>query len=320
MGEMQWVRPATEHSLPIWGFPNGIRVGIWPAGFEGGDGGPRGLLRIGYPILEGGRSFGLINFIAIEPVVQGRRGYSELERSGVDGQPGKMIYSTSADDARRVSPGEVESAHGREVLRVHLRVEAFANGARPVIVLEFHSEQPDEVRLSARAQAGSASMEYCILTATMGNYERLRVLWLKDGAATPQTLWPGFWSEGFSADAMIASERIPRNRNGDLVLAATPSEQDPGAVPPDVRAPWWAYRGSFPVTQYWRMERGNWLPEMHARVNARRVYWGGRVPIPGGPALENVELVQKFTSEPVFCFGVTRRTPREMGLDIPSPR
>ncbi|MGC8668586.1 MAG: hypothetical protein ACP5VE_10785 [Chthonomonadales bacterium] len=318
MSEAVWVRPATDTGIPIWGFRNGIRVGIWPGGFEGGDGGPRGLLRIGYPILNDGRTYGLINFIAIEPVVQGRRGYSELERSRVDGQPGKMIYSTGTDDARRVSPGEIVTHDGRERLRVALRVEPFLNGAQPVIRMEFRREAPDEVCLSAHAGDKSAAMEFCILTATMGNYERLRCLWLRDRVVMPQNLWPAFWADGFSPDAFIPSDRIPRNRYGDLILAATPNEADPGAVPPDVRAPWWAYRGSFPVTQYWRMERGNWRQDVRARVNARRVYWGGRVPIPGGPAFENVELVQNFTSNPAFCFGVTRRKPPELGLDLPS--
>ncbi len=316
MSQDDWVRPATETSLPIWGFRHGIRLGIWPGGFEGGDGGPRGLLRIGYPILENGRKHGLINFIAIEPVVHGQRGFSELEMSRADGQHGKMIYSSQTDDPRRVSPGEIVTEDGEEVLRVILRVEPFANGARPLVVVQFRAKRPNEVWLQARAMEGSAPMEYCILTATMGNYERLRCLWLKDGPVTPQMLWPGFWDAGFTRDAFISSEQIPQDHHGDLVLAATCNEKDPGAVPPDIRAPWWAYRGSFPVTQYWRMERGRWRSSVRGRVNARRVYWGGRVPIPGGPAFENMELVQEFTSDPVFCFGVTRQEPQELGLDF----
>src|SRR5690349_24619131 len=67
----RWIRPENSHSLPIWGLRDAIQVGLWPASLEGaGDGGPRGLLRIGYPILEGGKKTGLVNFIAVEPIVK----------------------------------------------------------------------------------------------------------------------------------------------------------------------------------------------------------------------------------------------------------
>jgi hypothetical protein len=64
---------------------------------------PRGLIRIYAPFLDNppGR---VINFIAIEPIIDGKRGYSELERSATDGQPGKMNWNfdeVSTDPARK---------------------------------------------------------------------------------------------------------------------------------------------------------------------------------------------------------------------------
>lgn len=46
---------------PIWGFANGIRIGIAPLG------GPRGLIRIYTPYLEHDE-FVVTNFIAFEPI------------------------------------------------------------------------------------------------------------------------------------------------------------------------------------------------------------------------------------------------------------
>ena len=58
---------------------------IPPSGFKGHE--PRGLIRLGYPVLTNG-GYELINFIAIEPVVRGRKGFSELEKSKLDGVNG----------------------------------------------------------------------------------------------------------------------------------------------------------------------------------------------------------------------------------------
>src|SRR4051812_37516488 len=82
-----WIVPtAGEASEPIWGVKGGIAVGLWPTQ------GPRGLLRVYAPYL-GQPPERMVNFIAIEPVAGGRRGYSELERSDQDGRPGKAMWS-----------------------------------------------------------------------------------------------------------------------------------------------------------------------------------------------------------------------------------
>ena len=72
-----WIRPGVSTNQPVWGVRGGLVWAVAPGGFRGGE--PRGLIRLGYPVLPGKR-YDLINFIAVEPVVQGRRGFSELER------------------------------------------------------------------------------------------------------------------------------------------------------------------------------------------------------------------------------------------------
>lgn len=57
-----WLQPAQNtKAQPIWGFANGIRIGIAPLG------GPRGLIRIYTPYLEHDE-FVVTNFIAFEPI------------------------------------------------------------------------------------------------------------------------------------------------------------------------------------------------------------------------------------------------------------
>jgi hypothetical protein len=275
-----------------------------------GDGGPRGLFRIGCPLKDGGKTPGLINFIAVEPIVNGRRGYSELERSQSDGQPGKRFWSGERTHPHEgMDRGVLAKSGGAERLTVTVFVEMFDNGAQPAVALEIRRDRPEELRLTVRAAPGSAPMDYCILTATMGNYGRLRRLHLRDGIVTPPQIWPGFDSDGFTADAFFPQDRLPRTASGDLLLCATTDEADPGAVPPDPSAPWWAYRGSFPVTQYWRKPCRAWKPDLRLRVNGRSRYWASHNPIPNGLAYENFDLEERFYDSQTFVFGVSKSDP-----------
>src|SRR5688572_14302965 len=90
-----WVRAGINTNQPVWGLRGGLLFAIPPGGFTWGDGGPRGLIRIGYPALTDGQ-YDLINFIAIEPVVGKARGLSELEKSSVDGRQGKVFWTGNA--------------------------------------------------------------------------------------------------------------------------------------------------------------------------------------------------------------------------------
>src|SRR5260370_33582999 len=70
-----FLRPAAGTAAePMWGVKGGIAGGVWP------NGGPRGLIRVYTPYL-GQRRHPVMNFVAVEPVVRGSRGLSELEAS-----------------------------------------------------------------------------------------------------------------------------------------------------------------------------------------------------------------------------------------------
>jgi hypothetical protein len=315
----RWIRPAADAKRLIWGVRDGIQVGLWPASVEGsGDGGPRGLLRIGYPILDDGKRAGLINFIAVEPIVKGKRGYSELERSAMDQKQGRAFWtgSPSADRAS-VDPGVIRTVDGVERLSVRVYVESFTNGAVPVVDLEMRADRPGELHLTVSSAPGTAVIEKCILTATMGNYGRLRNLWLRDGAAHARDVWKNFAGAEFTKDAHFAFDRMVHLPGDDLIVCATTDELDPHAVPPDPAGPGWAYRGSFPVTQYWRVPKDACgAQDVKVRVNGRRLYWATHNPIPGGIAYENFDLEQPFCEGQSCIFGLTRLTPKDFAQGL----
>ena len=120
-----WVRAGVSTNSTTWGIRGHLLWAIPPAGFRANE--PRGLIRLGYPVLSNG-GYALINFIAIEPVVTGEKGYSELERSQLDRLRGKRIWTEGETNA--LAPGTLSTiAPGVEQLTVPLRVEAFDNGA-----------------------------------------------------------------------------------------------------------------------------------------------------------------------------------------------
>lgn len=308
--ELFWIRHGLNAKPLVWGFARGLQVMLWPHGSEGGVGGPRGLLRVNYPILDSGKRHGLVNFIAVEPIVAGRRGFSELEKSDRDGKPGKHIAPLSDQPS-----GALSRRDGDETLSVSLCVERFENGAEPRVTLVFTRSRPDEVELRVDAAPGSAPMEYCVVTATMGNYERLRLLWLKEGPVHVRQVWPDYRGDAFAEDRHFPLERLPQVKDGSILVAATTDEADPAGEPADPRAPGWRWRGTTgPLTQYWRKPPGTFRPDLAARVNARRVYWASTVPIPHGLSYENFDLMERFHAGQRFIFGITLRTPKQLGV------
>ncbi len=317
MAAGRWVRAGLDGvDKPVWGLRDGIQVALWPGTVEGvGDGGPRGLLRIGYPILDGGKRHGLVNFIAVEPFVGGRRGFSEVER-GADGKPGRLFWAGASDaPTDKLHPGTLATADGGETLTITVHTETFDNGARVVLELAIRSDRPGELSITSRPAPGSARIEVCNLTATMGNYMRLRKLWLKDRVVEARTVWPTFDGREFAPEAFFAADQLVRTPAGDVLVCATTDEADPHSVPPDPAAPWWAYRGSFPLTQYWRVPKGQPTEGLRARVNGRKLYWANHTPIPGGIAFENFDLMGPFRDGQTFVFGLSRRTPEELTKD-----
>jgi hypothetical protein len=308
-----WVRPGLTTNQLVWGIRGGLLWAVAPAGFRGGE--PRGLIRLGCPILPEGR-YDLVNFIAIEPIVHGRRGFSELERSQLDGVPGKRIWAENAggvlttnlvsDQLRKPPPGS-------EHLEVSFRVEPFENGAHVRMVVRQRSTRPDEIELSVFQESDSAPLEYCILTATMGNMARTRQLWLADKVVSSLQLYHDYKDTGFAAHQQYPLSRLHRTADGGVVVAVTNDEQNPATVHPFAGSELWHYAGG-KVTQYWAKAAGAFQDDLVAIVNGRYTYWRSAQPIPGGVAFENFELRERFHEGQKSIFGITRQTPRELGF------
>jgi hypothetical protein len=286
---------------------------VAPAGFRGGE--PRGLIRLGYPVLPA-KSYDLINFIAIEPIVRGHRGFSELERSQLDGAAGKRIWAEGQGGALTTNfvPGQVRDlSAGQQELRVDLRVEKFENGAHVRLLVRQRSDRPDEIELSVFQEPDSAPLEYCILTATMGNMTRTRQLWLSHEMVSCLKVYPDYRGTGFAPHQEYPLPRLHRTAAGGVLVAVTNDEDDPASVYPFPHSELCHYAGC-KVTQYWAKEAGAFRDDLHAVVNARYTYWQSSRPIPGGVAFENFELRERFYDGQKSIFGITRQTPRDLGL------
>ena len=311
--EGRWLRPATGTAAePLWGHARGLQVGLAPLP------GPRGLLRIYAPHL-GLPQRQVINFIAVEPIVDRatHRDFSELESSRLDGRQGKRFWSADGPGDPTPRPPEmpargiVTQEGGIEVLRVFVLVEPFESGAKPYVRLTFRSDRPEEVGIAAYAHKDSRPLAYCVVTATMGNYARLRRLHLKDGVVAAGSLWPDFRGDGFAPPCVFSFDRLRRNVDGEVIVPATPDESNPQTTQYAPQTPpWWRYRGPV-ATQYWRAPGPNL--DLAVRVNGRTTYWGTPCPIPGGIAYENFELMAPHYDGQEFWFGATRRTPQELG-------
>jgi len=308
-----WVRAGVSSNQPVWGLQGGLQFAISPGGFTGGDGGPRGLIRIGYPTLTNG-GYDLINFIALEPVVGGARGYSELEKSRFDGRQGKIFWTgdtppTNSEVTIRDSGVLAKPQSGVEMLTVTVHTEKFDNGAHVRLVLSQRSDAPDELHLTVHAEPDSAPIQNCILTATMGNKSRARLLWLKDETVSSRKIFGDYHGAGFTPQVSFPLARLPRTTNDDVLIAISNDEENPVVALNDDN--FWKYRGA-KVTQYWRKPAANLSDTLRCAVNARFTYWMSQNPIPGGLAFENFELVEDFKDGRKLIFGVTRRAPTEL--------
>ena len=305
-----WVQPAQgKPAMPIWGHAKGLRVALYPLP------GPRGLIRVYSPYM-GQPGAVMINFIAVEPVVgRGGRGFSEMEHSDLDSVQGKRFWSTdSPDDATPRLPiwparGIVREGGRIQTLTVYVVVEPYRNGAKVYTRLRFRSDRPHEAGLSAWTQEGSAPLEHCILTATMGNYARLRLLHLRDSVKSSLEIWPDFKGDGFTKHAVFPLKALFCNERGHALFIAAPNEKDPESATyaPQTFSGWF-YKGNT-ATQYWRQEQPD--PGLRGLVNGRAVYWNSTSPIPGGVAFENVDLMEPFRDGAEFWFGVTPLSPEE---------
>lgn len=308
-GEVKWLRAGLNTNAPLWGIEGGLQFALPPAGFTPGSGGPRGLIRIGYPTLTN-RGYDLINFIAVEPVVAGQKGFSELEKSAHDQKQGKLFW---VGDANLPQPGEVRLDPGElkklapdvEELAVSVFVEKFENGAQVRLQLSQRSDRPGELKITVHSETGSAPLESCIITATMGNKARARLLFLNDGPVSSLQLYPNYRDEHFAAHRIFPLDRLPRAKNGDVLVTIANDEENPAAIQPFGRPHFWDYRGSR-VLQYWRKAAADLSPGLSCAVNARFIYWGSKQEIPGGISFENFELRESFHTGQSFIFGIAQ--------------
>lgn len=314
--EVPWLRSGLNTDQLTWGIRGHLLWGIAPLTGQPTDG-PRGLIRLRYPVLADG-AYDLLNFIAVEPVVNGHKGFSELEHSELDKRPGKRFWVASPDDPSVEEPdaraGQLTRLEcGAEQLTVEIRIEPFANGAHVRLLVTQRSDAPDEIQLTIHAEPDSVVMEYCTLTATMGNKARARQLWLKGRVVSSLDLYPAYRESGFAPHRFFALEELFRTPAGDVLVAITTDESNPSQVEPFPRRVHWYY-GGFPVTQYWRKPTGSWRSDLHAAVNARYTYWMSQRPIPGGVSFENFELRERFHDGQTFLFGITSGSPQELGF------
>lgn len=300
----RWLRPSGDPAAaPRWGHTQGLQIGIPPLP------GPRGLLRVFTPYLEHPRER-LVNFIAVEPIPQGAsaRGFSEMEPSSLDpGEQGKRFWSSDdAAGAEAISSsaparGEVNTVDGIETLTVWIGIERFDNGADVRVRMRFFADRPHEVEVAGFANTASVPLSHLILTATMGNWARLRLLHLADRTVSPAELWPEFSGTAFTTHGRFPLAELTRDGEA-AVVSATGDEDDPWSVEYSAdTVEHWRFLGRRAV-QTWRVDDPH--PALEAVVNARWSYWASTSPIPGGPAYENFEIIEPFRQGAAFRFSV----------------
>lgn len=312
---LEWVRAGINTDKPRWGIKDAMEIGLWHNSDRQG---PRGLIRLFYPIgsVDGGST--RVNFVAVEPIVDRRKGFSELEKSTHDGKNGKMLWASNQPlmldspnmDKLELKPGVLStSTSGVEQLSITIRVEPFQNGAHPYLIATFRADRANEVSFAVYAEDDSVSMDYCILTATMGNFARLRRIWLKDRIVDSRKLYPDYDDIHFAPDTYFPLDELFRTDSGDVIVQATTDETDPSSVFPFGDRPWWRWPGGV-FTQYWRKPAGKYRADLRIRVNARKVYWASTQTIPGGISFENFEFQERFFPGQEFAYGIIQGSPK----------
>ena len=325
--ESQWILPNKPGDPLLWGRRDGVVFGL-PS--DGGLPGPRGLIRIGVISAKTGTPE-LLNFIAIEPVVAGRKkrgdrmAFSELEPSNLDaGLQGKRLWVGVVDSASP-SPGNFalssflspDGATRIEKLTVRIEVERFtANHAHVYLVASMESEHPEEVRMTVYRYEDSPVIEELTLTATMGNYERLRWLWLKNQVIDSRKLYRSYKGEDFAERGSYPSKDMLKTKDGDAIVFCTSNEATPESNPDFQAKDHWRYRLGR-LTQYWRVPKADIERNLRVRVNGRRVYWNSHDLIAGGVAFENFEVREKYKPGQSFIFGAVAKEPWEILPPIP---
>jgi hypothetical protein len=319
-----WIQPHAPGNPLIWGRKDGIVFGL-PS--PGGLRGPRGLIRVGVLSPTTGTPE-LLNFIAVEPVILGpgsrgsRMAFSELEPSRLDpGEHGKRLWVDLASyDKNNLPAGTLETFPGQrndpaiQRLSVQIDVERFsANGAHVHLIASIDSDHPDELRLSVYQDNDSPAIEELALTATMGNFERLRRLWLHRCVVDSREVMGDYTGDAFDDPPNYPLRDMLRTGDGDAIVFATTNETTPSSMPAPGH---WQY--PLPkLTQYWRIAAHEIQPDLRVRVNGRRVYWASHNIVPGGIAYENFDVRQRYVPGQTFIFGITSKSPWQFDPPIP---
>jgi hypothetical protein len=321
-----WIQPHAPSDPLIWGRKDGIVFGL-PS--PGGLRGPRGLIRVGVISPTTGKPE-LLNFIAVEPVILGpgsrasRMAFSELEPSRLDpGERGKRLWvDLSSYDKTNLPAGTLQTFLGQrntpaiDRLSVQIDVErCSANGAHVHLIASIDSDHPDELRLSVFADNDSPPIEELALTATMGNFERLRRLWLHHCVVDSRELMGTYTGDAFDDPPNYPLRDMLRTGDGDAIVFATTNEENPSSFPGTPSGHW-----HYPLpklTQYWRLAAHDIEPDLRVRVNGRRVYWASHDIVPGGIAYENFDVRQRYIPGQTFIFGVTAKAPWQFTPAIP---
>jgi|TARA_Y100000310_G_C20661668_1_gene805145 hypothetical protein len=176
----------------------------------------------------------MINYIAIEPIAKGetKRGFSELEYSALDLEQGKRFWF---DDHHELTDDSLSTA---------IDIEPFDNGAHLFLTIEFRRDNPHEVSVGTYCHDDSAELDHVILTATMGNYARLRKLRLARDDVSAADLWPDFSGDAFAPHRRFARDTLCSSDGTDVLLEAISDEADASAAQySEDTAPHWKYEG-----------------------------------------------------------------------------
>lgn len=308
-----WVRPVEGvKGNPCWGFKNGIQIGLVPLG------GPRGLIRL-YAPYAGQPQWKVFNFIAFEPVNHNSvRGFSEMEISRLDGIQGLRFWSgnsanpTEFPDPEYPAAGKITWEGNTERLSVYIFSEKFGNGSEVYAKITFTAGRPYEIELNTYRPQTAQGVKYFILSATMGNYARLRQLHLKNNSIkSAQQIWPAYTGTDFTARDVTGKTDMITDIKGGAWFIASPGEDKPWeAEYAPGTASNWIYRGNTYVTQYWYCPRPQSM--LTGQINGRYCYWLSSSPIPGGIAFENFELAENFQIGASYRFGLYPGKPEEL--------
>jgi hypothetical protein len=149
----------------------------------------------------------------------------------------------------------------------------------------------------------------------MGNFERLRRLWLHHCVVDSRELMGNYTGDAFDDPPNYPLRDMLRTGDGDAIVFATTNEENPSSFPGTPSGHW-----HYPLpklTQYWRISAHDIQPDLRVRVNGRRVYWASHDIVPGGIAYENFDLRQRYIPGQTFIFGITAKTPWQFTPAIP---